>query len=53
MTIRVYLVDDHYFARRGLRRLLDLEQGIDVVGEASNAEEALSQIKVLSPDVVL
>ena len=46
-------MDDHYFARRGLRRLLDLEQGIDVVGEASNAEEALREIKVLSPDVVL
>ena len=46
-------VDDHEVARRGLRKLLEFERGIEVVGEASNAEEALEQVRLLSPDVVV
>jgi DNA-binding NarL/FixJ family response regulator len=51
--IRVLLVDDHEIVRDRLRRLLELQQGIEVVGEATDGEEALSQVEVLSPDVVL
>ena len=51
--IRVFLVDDHEMAREGLRRMLELEQDIQVVGEAASAEEALLQVEMLNPDVIL
>ena len=40
--ITVLLVDDHILVRRGFRRLLEDDPGIDVVGEASNGEEAVA-----------
>ena len=52
-TIRILLVDDHTIFRAGLRVLLDLYPGFEVVGEAANAQEGLSQVRALSPDVVL
>jgi len=52
-AIRVLLVDDHEMAREGLRRLLDLEPAIQVVGEASDGQEVVSQVQSLSPDVIL
>ena len=52
-AIRVLLVDDHPLARGGLHRLLDMEPDIDLVGEATNGEEALSKVQSLSPDVIL
>ncbi len=52
-AIRVLLVDDHEFAREGLRRMLEVEPGIEVVGEASGGQEALSLVDPLAPDVVL
>ena len=51
--IRVLLIDDHQVVREGLRQMLELEDDIDVVGEAANAEEAFIQTKVLSPEVIL
>ena len=47
------MVDDYEMVRRGLRRILELEQDIEVVGETGNAKEALLQVLHLSPDVVL
>ena len=51
--MRVLLVDDHPMLRRGLRRLLEFKPDIEVVGEAADGEEALMQIHLLSPDVVV
>ena len=51
--IRVFLVHDYELARRGLRRMLEEYDDIEVVAEASNALEALSQIELVSPDVIL
>ena len=51
--IRVLLVDDFELARRGLRRMLELDGEIEVVGEAGDADEALGQVEDLSPDVVI
>lgn len=51
--IRVLVVDDHAILRDGLRSLLDRQQDIVVVGEASSGEEALAQIGSLAPDIVL
>ena len=52
-TIRVLLVDDHQVVREGLRRMIDLENDMRVVGEASNMDEAILQAEALSPDVIL
>jgi len=52
-TIRVFLVDDHALLRAGLASLLDAEADISVVGEAGSGEEAVAQVPVLRPDVVL
>ncbi|MCZ6891849.1 MAG: response regulator transcription factor [Chloroflexi bacterium] len=52
-NIRVFLVDDHEVAREGLRRMLELEQDIEIVGEASGAEEALGKLGSISSDVIL
>jgi NarL family two-component system response regulator LiaR len=53
MTISVLLTDDHKVVRQGIRMVLDLDPELEVVGEASNGEEALRQARLLKPDVVL
>jgi len=52
-AIRVLLVDDHQIIREGLRRMLELEDDIEVVGEAGTVEDALTQAELFSPDIVL
>ena len=51
--IKVLLVDDPELIRQGLQGMLEPEEGIEVVGDYSSAEEALSEIRRLSPDIVL
>ncbi|MDZ4338701.1 MAG: response regulator transcription factor [candidate division NC10 bacterium] len=53
MPIRILLVDDDQAFRTVLRRLLEKERGFNVVGEAGDGLEALEQIRVLSPDIIL
>jgi two-component system LytT family response regulator len=50
--VKALLVDDERLARSGLRRLLSSHEDVVVVGEAANADEALSQIQRLHPDVI-
>jgi len=52
-SVRLLVVDDQALMRDGLASLLSLEQGITVVGTASNGEEALSLVIALQPDVIL
>ncbi len=52
-AIRVLIVDDHAVVREGLRTFLQLQDGIDVVGEAADGEQAVQQAAALAPDVVL
>ena len=52
-AIRILLVDDHQVVREGLRRMLELETDMKVVGEAADAEEALNKVDSLSPEVIL
>ena len=52
-NINVLIVDDHPLLRQGLSRLLELEGGINVVGQASNGIEALRLMDQLEPDVLL
>ena len=47
------IVDDHALVREGLRAVLEAEEGIEVVGEASDGREALRACAELSPDLVL
>ena len=52
-SVTILLVDDQRLMREGLRTLLELEPGLQVVGEASQGQEALDQYASLQPDVVL
>jgi len=51
--ITVFLLDDHEVVRRGVKDLLEAEGDITVVGEGSNAAEALARIPALMPDVAV
>ncbi|MGH7761056.1 MAG: response regulator [Candidatus Dormibacteraceae bacterium] len=51
--IRVLIVDDQTLVRSGFRLVLEGRDGIDVAGEASNGEEAVSAVRRMRPDVVL
>ncbi len=51
--IKVLVVDDHAVVREGLRTFLALQDGIEVVGEAADGEEAVAQAQRLAPDVIL
>jgi DNA-binding NarL/FixJ family response regulator len=53
MATRVFLLDDHEIVRRGLADLLDLEDDLEVVGEAGTAQEALHRIPAARPDVAV
>lgn len=51
--VKVIIVDDQRLMRDGLRLLLELEDGIDVIGEAADGEEGVALYADLQPDVVL
>lgn len=51
--IRVLLVDDQSIVREGIRSMLSLEPDIQVVGEAENGAQAVTQVRRLMPDIVL
>ncbi len=53
MTIRILLVDDQALFREGLHTLLSVHDDLEVVGEASNGQEAIDAVEKLGPDVVL
>jgi two-component system, NarL family, response regulator DevR len=51
--IRVFLLDDHELVREGIRQLLQTDEEIDVVGEATTVAEALVRIPLATPDVAI
>jgi NarL family two-component system response regulator LiaR len=51
--ITVLVVDDHAVVREGLRTFLGLQDGLEVVGEAGDGEEAVAEAARLRPDVIL
>lgn len=51
--IRIVLADDHAVVRQGLKMFLALDPELEVVGEAANGAQALEQVGLLKPDVVL
>jgi DNA-binding NarL/FixJ family response regulator len=52
MSIRIMIVDDHPVTREGLHAALDVEDGVEVVGEAGSGEQAIENAGDLKPDVV-
>jgi DNA-binding NarL/FixJ family response regulator len=53
MTVRIFLLDDHEVVRRGVRELLEVEEDLEVVGEAGTAAEALQRIPATAPNVAV
>ena len=53
MPIRILIADDHQLLREGIRNFLSLEPDFEIVGEAANGEEAVTQAEALKPDVML
>jgi DNA-binding NarL/FixJ family response regulator len=51
--IRVVVVDDHAVVREGIRRVLESDPGMSIVGEGGNADEALALVQREKPDVLL
>src|SRR3954468_21519779 len=52
-TVRIVLADDHPIVRDGLKKLLQLEEDFEVVGEAGDGREVLEKVRELDPDVLL
>ena len=52
-AIRILLADDHPVIRIGVRNMLQSEQGLEVVGECSDGDEAITQTLELEPDILL
>ena len=53
VAISVLITDDHSVVRQGLRMFLSRDPDLEVVGEATNGQEALAMARKLEPDVVL
>ncbi len=53
MTIRVLIVDDQALFREGLETLLSIHKDIQVIGQASNGQDAIDLALNLHPDVIL
>src|SRR5580704_1214034 len=51
--LKVLLVDDHALVRRGFRRMLEDESSFQIVGEASDGQEAIERAEELRPDVIV
>jgi NarL family two-component system response regulator LiaR len=52
-SINVILAEDHVITRQGIRRLIEDEKGVKVIGEASDGEEAVQMVTDMKPDVVI
>lgn len=51
--IKVLIADDHSMVRQGLKQIIELEQDLEVVAQASNGEEAMRLARMYLPDVIL
>ena len=52
-SISVLLAEDHVITRQGIRRLLEDEKDLTVIGEAGDGEEAVQMVTEMKPDVVI
>ncbi len=52
-NIKIFIADDHHIFRKGIRSILADDKTIEVIGEASNGDEALEMLNRLNPDIAL
>jgi len=52
-SVRILIADDHALVREGLRKILDLDQGLEIVGEAASAAEVIQRLADRDVDVLL
>lgn len=52
-NISIVLADDHVLVRKGLKKILEMEEDLEVIGEASDGSEALEEVRGKRPDVLL
>ncbi len=52
MSLRTLIIDDERLARKELREALEKEQGVEIIGEAGNSDEALEQVREKDPDLL-
>ena len=53
MAIKILIADDHALLRQGIKRVLNFEEDLEVIGEAGDGQEALERALVLQPDILL
>lgn len=53
MSIKILIADDHALLRQGIKRVLNFEEDLEVIGEAEDGQEALARTLVLQPDILL
>ena len=53
MAIKILIADDHALLRQGIKRVLNFEDDLEVIGEAEDGQEALARTLVLQPDILL
>ncbi len=53
MPIKILIADDHALLRQGIKRVLNYEEDIEVIGEVEEGQEALARTLVLQPDILL
>ncbi len=51
--IKIFLVDDHPIVRDGLKSILQTQEDFEIIGEASNGDEALQKLEILEPDILI
>lgn len=53
MAIKILIADDHALLRQGIKRVLNFEDDLEVIGEAEDGQEALARTLIMQPDVLL
>ncbi len=53
MAIKILIADDHALLRQGIKKVLNFEEDLEVIGEAEDGQDALAKTMVLQPDILL
>lgn len=53
MSIKIFIVDDHYHFRTGIKKEIEAQSDMEVVGEADDGQVALDKVKLLKPDMAI
>ncbi|MBY6272419.1 MAG: DNA-binding response regulator, partial [Bacillaceae bacterium] len=53
MKTKILIIDDHQLYREGIKRILEFEEGFEIVGEGEDGTQVMSLVRRLKPDVVI